>query len=143
VGTPEEVYFEPATPFVCEFIGRVNPVAMRRGDGGLGAGGWVPAGEPWHGHYPHATAYIRPEHLVIGAEGAPWQAQVRHVYLAGSIAHLDLDVSGVGTLEADVASEDLSRRNLAVGAQVSVTPARAVLFAGEADRWSWQAGAGV
>ena len=142
VGTPEEVYFEPATPFVCEFIGRVNRVAMRRGTGGLSAAGWVPRGEPWHGHYPHATAYIRPEHLEIGAQDAPWQAVVRHVYLAGSIAHLDLDVSGVGTLEADVASEDLARRNLAVGAQVSVSPARSVLFAGESARWSWQAGAG-
>ena len=39
VGTPEEIYQQPATPFVVEFIGKVNRLAAGIADGRLLAGG--------------------------------------------------------------------------------------------------------
>jgi sulfate transport system ATP-binding protein len=51
------------------------------------------------------------------------------VYLAGSIAHLDIHVAEIDqTLEVDVASEDLGRLGLVPGAALRVAPTRVVAF---------------
>nr|WP_255417727.1 TOBE-like domain-containing protein [Luteibacter sp. OK325] len=75
--------------------------------------------------------YVRPEHLSLSVpEGQPaWEARLRHVYLAGSIAHLDIYVADIDqTLEVDVASEDLGRGALTPGAVLRVAPTRLVTF---------------
>jgi sulfate/thiosulfate transport system ATP-binding protein len=149
VGTPEAIYQQPATPFVCEFIGKVNRFAMQRVAGHFAADGWTLEGDPWHGRFSQALAFVRPEQLrlEVPASQPAWDAQLRHVYLAGSIAHLDIYVASLGlSLEADVASEDLSRLGLHAGTALRVAPRSAVLFPlddqGEpisAERWTWQA----
>ena len=78
-----------------------------------------------------------------------WRARLRHVYLAGSVAHLDLEVAALEhPLEADIASEDLARMGLHAGAELYVSPSTAVIYqldrAGKpvaAARWLWRAGA--
>jgi sulfate transport system ATP-binding protein len=151
VGTPREIYQQPATPFVCEFIGKANKLALRREDDRYAAGGWTFAGDPWMGEHAQAIAYVRPEHLTLYATPLPgaWQARLRHVYSAGSVAHLDLDVPALDrSLEADIATEDLVRLGLQVGMGLHVSPSQAVIFPqgrdGQplaADRWLWRAGA--
>lgn len=94
---------------------------------------------------------MRPEHLALDASAAQpgWTARLRHVYPAGSIAHLELAVDAPEqTLEADVASEDLARLGLRAGMQLHVAPRSAVVFPQTqdgtpvpGDRWTWQAGA--
>jgi len=145
VGTPEAIYQDPATPFVCEFIGKVNRIPLVRTGGALAAAGWALDDDPWDGGQAQATAYVRPEHLAldVAATRPGWKAHLRHVYLAGSVAHLELDVSALGqTLEADVASEDLARLGLHAGGSLHVSPRRAVVFpAGSGgERRVWQAG---
>ena len=79
--------------------------------------------------------------------GLAWEARLRHIYLAGSVAHLDLYVASLDlSLEADVASEDLSRLGLQAGMELRVAPRGAVLFPLDrdgrplsAERWIWQA----
>jgi sulfate transport system ATP-binding protein len=140
VGTPEEIYQNPATPFVCEFIGKVNKVAVRREGGVLCAGRQALGTDPWAGRHADAVAYIRPEHLALSTATAAtgWRARLRHVYLAGSIAHLELDVEALGqVLEADLPSEELLRRGLQQGVLLDVQPRIATVFPlaadGEAD----------
>lgn len=139
VGTPEEIYQNPATPFVCEFIGKVNKVAVRREGGVLSAGRQALGTDPWAGRHADAVAYIRPEHLALSTATAAtgWRARLRHVYLAGSIAHLELDVEALGqVLEADLPSEELLRCGLQQGALLGVQPRIATVFPltdGEAD----------
>ncbi|WP_199099774.1 TOBE-like domain-containing protein [Dyella sp. ASV21] len=149
VDTPEVIYHQPATPFVCEFIGKVNKFGVRRHAGGLAAGAWVCEGDPWPERYNAAWAYVRPEQLRLAVPPAQpaWDAWLRHIYLAGSVAHLDLHVPSLDqSLEADVASEDLARLGLQAGMRLRVAPRSAVLFAQDAgghtverERWIWHA----
>ena len=148
IGTPGAVYQNPATPFVCEFIGKVNRIPLARGPRGLAAAGWTPGDDPWRGEPAQAVAYVRPEHLALDASATRngWAAQLRHVYLAGSVAHLALDVPALEQhLEADIASEDLARLGLRPGATLDVVPRRAVIFpsvatghVAGAERWVWE-----
>jgi sulfate/thiosulfate transport system ATP-binding protein len=131
VGTPEAIYHEPATPFVCEFVGRTNRIALQREGDTWTAGTWSTPAAAMGGRFTSAVAYVRPEHLALAVpEGQPaWQARLRHIYLAGSVAHLDIHVADIDqTLEVDVASEDLGRLALVQGAELRVAPVRFVAF---------------
>ncbi|HWG11529.1 MAG TPA: sulfate/molybdate ABC transporter ATP-binding protein [Rhodanobacteraceae bacterium] len=149
VDTPESVYHEAASPFVCEFIGSVNRVALSRNAQGFAAAEWGLGHAPWDDEVGQAFAYVRPQHLALDVSSGHrgWPAQLRHIYLAGSIAHLELDVPSLKQhLEADVASEDVSRLGLQMGMNLHVCPKRAIVFraAGEepvmSDRWVWNGG---
>ena len=77
IGTPQEVYDEPATPFALKFLGNVNAV---RGDDLRSAGD----GE---------VSFVRPHDVEIMNErnGAPVrEAVLKHVNAAGAIARLEL-----------------------------------------------------
>lgn len=131
VGTPQAIYHEPATPFVCEFIGRTNRVPLARLAQGWGAGAWSFAHDPWSGCYREGVAYVRPEHLDLSVPaGEPaWEASVRHAYPAGSVTHLDLHVAGIDQmLEADVASGDAGQPAWQPGMSLRVAPTRLVAF---------------
>jgi sulfate/thiosulfate transport system ATP-binding protein len=150
VGSPEAIYQQPATPFVCEFIGKVNKIPLTYADHRLSAGDWVLEGDPWNGRHANVVAYVRPEHLALVSTDSQsgWTARLRHVYLAGSVAHLELYVPSIDlTLEADVAGEDVAILGLQNGAELRVAPRNAIVFAlgesaGDAPaegRWVWQA----
>jgi len=150
VGTPEAIYQQPATPFVCEFIGKVNKLPLTLTNGRLGMGEWSVDGDPWNGRHANAVAYVRPEHLALNvpASQPAWIAQLRHIYLAGSVAHLELYVPSLDhTLEADIAGEDIAELGLQPGAQLRVAPRSAVVFAMDKSgedaavhgRWVWPA----
>jgi sulfate/thiosulfate transport system ATP-binding protein len=150
VGSPEAIYQQPATPFVCEFIGKVNKIPLTYTNGLLSAGDWVLEGDPWGGRSANVVAYVRPEHLSLVGADTPsgWAARLRHVYLAGSVAHLELYVASIDqTLEADIAGEDVAILGLQSGTELRVTPRNAIVFAldgpaGNAaaeGRWVWQA----
>ena len=78
-----------------------------------------------------------------------WIAQLRHIYLAGSVAHLELHVPLLDhTLEADIAGEDIAELGLRPGARLRVAPRSAVVFAMDKSgedaavlgRWVWPFG---
>jgi sulfate transport system ATP-binding protein len=151
VGTPETIYQHPATPFVCEFIGKANRIDLTRTDRGMTAAEWNLGEAPWGAGFEHALAYVRPEHLSlnVSTSGPGWPARLRHIYLAGSVAHLELDVPSLGRrMEAQIATEDLERLDLRMGASLRASPRRAIAFASHDakgattagdTRWIWQA----
>lgn len=87
VGTPREIYNRPATPFVAKFVGRSNLIPGKwEGDN------FIPAGSltSWHnaqiaevfhreGQYP-----VKPEHLLIAAEGEGVRAVIYEVEYQGT-----------------------------------------------------------
>ncbi|HZX32115.1 MAG TPA: sulfate ABC transporter ATP-binding protein [Rhodocyclaceae bacterium] len=82
IGSPDEVYSNPATPFVYQFLGNVN-VFHSRVHGGYAEVERHPSG---------ATAFVRPHDIDLSrgpAEGA-MEAQVQHVHPIGPVVRVEL-----------------------------------------------------
>jgi putative spermidine/putrescine transport system ATP-binding protein len=104
VGRGEDLYRQPADPFVAEFLGRVNRLQRDAAGGrGLMLGG-VELACP-AALQAHATLLVRPEDVQVhggaatilapAAHGAPWgQAQVRQRTFLGDRVHLHLSLAG-------------------------------------------------
>ncbi len=89
VGSPMELYNAPATPFVAGFIGGPK---MNLFEGKLAE------------EMRCRTYGIRPEHVLLGAEGR-WQGRVKHVEHLGADAIVHLDVAGLGALIARISGD--------------------------------------
>jgi sulfate transport system ATP-binding protein len=135
VGTPEEVYDRPATPFVYEFLGHVNrvPCSVARGRAKV----WhqefgVEEASPAVEQIGRGLAYVRPEDIEIvaraaGAEGT--RARVLHVSLLGPIARVELQMQGVAEpVEAEVPRARLRELELRAGSEVLVRARAARVF---------------
>lgn len=148
VDTPEAIYRHPATPFVSEFIGKTNRIALHADGKRLAAGGWALAdAPPWTLAEP-CFAYVRPEHFTLHVAEPPpragWPGQLQHIYMAGGVAHLDVHVEALGgNLEVDVFSDELRRLELSPGMDVHVCPGLATVFPEVAENprqwrsWMW------
>ena len=84
IGTPLEVYDQPATPFVMEFLGDVNRVTTPAANG-----------------QPGASTYVRPHDVAIsrqpqgdGATGM--EATVRALFIRGATVKVELQRTGNG-----------------------------------------------
>ncbi len=109
VGTPQEVYDRPASPFVYQFLGNVNVLPdPTLAQAGLPAN--PPAGVRTNGHI-----YVRPHDIevgrhVTGAPGIP--AIIRYIHTAGPQARLSLEqIQSREPIEAEVSRalvEDLN-----------------------------------
>ncbi|MBL9216697.1 MAG: sulfate ABC transporter ATP-binding protein [Opitutaceae bacterium] len=105
VGTPQEVYDRPASPFVYQFLGNVNvlPAAALAGAG---------AGRPDGG----GLVYVRPHDIEVvphaaGESGLP--AILRYIHAAGPQARLTLEqVVNRETVEAEISRAELDRLGL-------------------------------
>jgi ABC-type sugar transport system ATPase subunit len=90
VGSPMELYNHPATPFVAGFIGSPR---MNLFDGAIAQ----KAGCRTYG--------IRPEHVVLSAEGGTWHGKVRHVEHLGADALVHMDAEELGYLTARITGD--------------------------------------
>jgi len=106
IGTPQEVFDHPATPFVMNFLGSVN-IFHGRVEGGKALLGPLAVDYPDH---PGATAlpaagYARPHELEVARsadeQGGLW-ATVRHVHSAGAVVKLELADAEGRLLQVDV-----------------------------------------
>lgn len=132
VGSPDEIYQQPATPFVFEFIGKSNRLSVRIQNGRLHAGDQRFDADGLDGIADGSgVAYVRPEHLALTPTPleSGWRATLRHIYLAGSVAHVELDVPALGqTLEVELGGEESQRRSLQPGISVTVQPRHLTVF---------------
>jgi sulfate/thiosulfate transport system ATP-binding protein len=136
VGSPDEVYDNPATPFVYEFLGHVNrmPCTVARGRARV-----------WHQEFgvdsgPAGTvellgrgqAYVRPEDVEIvprapGVDGT--RAKVVHVSALGPIVRVELEVQGLGEpIEAELPRARYRELELRPGLEVLVRARAARVF---------------
>jgi len=127
IGTPEEIYNNPASAFVYEFIGHVNRIHGHVSEGWAVLNDWrVPVPEGLHGE-GKVVGYIRPHDLTLRPGEAGANATIRDVVRIGPLVRLEV-VHNAGTvLEAEVSAKELAD-GLAPGQRVSVSPGEIRIF---------------
>jgi putative spermidine/putrescine transport system ATP-binding protein len=125
IASPEELYNQPRTRFVAEFVGLTNRLEADV-DGAhatvLGARVPVLDGSVSSGK---GVALVRPESMVVGAEGDANATVVNRSFL-GPVSRVTCDVDGGGTVVAQLAGADAS--GMAPGDRVRVTVAPAPML---------------
>lgn len=118
VGTPQEVYDRPATPFVYQFLGNVNvlrapalAVALAR------------TGKPM-GDNPEGLIYVRPHDIELtphDAGGDGLSAVIRHIHAAGPHARVVLEqIQSREHVEVEISRSELSELDLHVNDLVRI-----------------------
>ncbi len=91
VGSPLEIYREPASPFVADFVGKVNVLPARVRSGVLQVG---QLRIPCDGPERDARIYLRPEDVLARpiAEGDPhvFDASIEKIDFLGSYCHVQV-----------------------------------------------------
>ncbi|CAM2193215.1 sulfate ABC transporter ATP-binding protein [Paraburkholderia sp. A1RI_3L] len=126
VGSPQEVYDHPRTPFVYEFLGAANRLRGSVDGGGFVAEGAVqPIGIDAAFEGP-AYAYVRPHDLVLYPQGAARAdgivVDVRRVVPLGGSVRVELAAREGSVLEAELDRETWRELRLAVGDGATVVP---------------------
>ncbi|MET7423129.1 ABC transporter ATP-binding protein [Dactylosporangium sp. NPDC005555] len=122
IGTPREVYHQPANAFVARFIGRSNVLSLpvtaadpNRVEVALPGGGHIASGAPdGHGLRVGDTALVsaRPEHIALAGPDDPGviRGRVTALEFTGMATHLTVDLGAAEGGEVTVAAVDVPDR---------------------------------
>src|SRR4051812_31344452 len=132
VGTPTEVFHNPASEFVMDFLGNVNVFHGRieNGQALLGNVALDYSGSQ-HAEGRRANVYVRPHELQIErlANGSPsMSASVSRINPAGSVAKINLQGVAGNDIQVDLPFEQFLELDLKLGEQVYVSPKRVRVF---------------
>jgi sulfate transport system ATP-binding protein len=133
IGTPEEVYDQPASPFVYNFLGNVNLFHGRVHQGRARLGPLaVEAPEHAEAQDEPATAYVRPYDIDVQRHrngGTTIEAVVRHVNAVGPVVRLELERHDTGDrIDAELTRERYQELALQTGEHVHVKPKKLQVF---------------
>jgi iron(III) transport system ATP-binding protein len=128
VGTPREIYEAPATPFVADFVGKINVLpAVAEGGGQFRVGAVsLRVARPDIAAGTAVKLYLRPEEIEVNAGGAlngnTLPATIAKVEFLGAfcMVGLTLDAAGAPTLVANVPRHDVDVGKMAAGQAVHV-----------------------
>lgn len=131
VGTPEDVYTHPASPFAYEFLGQVNRFACRIEPGkAIFPGGEISIAREISADASAAVAYVRPHDMEIfnGMVMSGIPATVRYISAAGPLAKIEVEVEDGNLLEVELSRPALHALNLKIGRAVYVRARKARVF---------------
>ena len=135
VGTPQEVWEHPASPFVYGFLGDVNLFKGRATGGQVQVGDWqIAAPEHAHALDAEAMAFVRPSDLTVApyAAGATsgLAARLDRALLIGPLARLELTPHDNPShiLEAHLPANEFRQLGVQEGDSVRVSPRKARVF---------------
>jgi sulfate transport system ATP-binding protein len=132
-GTPDQVYENPATPFVLNFLGNVNLFHGRisQGQGHL-------SGLPVHSNGfagaddTPAVAYVRSHDIEIdrsSLDSSSLKAEIKHILKLGPSVRISLAVEGnADFIEAELTRDVYQNLGLQKGEQVYVRPRQVRVF---------------
>jgi len=135
VGTPRQVFDEPASAFAMQFLGAVNVFHGRLENGRARFGG-IEVPHPSAGETASARLYARPHELEVHRHPVDggFPAAVLRVTPLGSAVRLELDAPAVGqTLSAELDVRRAESLRVEAGDVVWVAPRRLRVFEGEGD----------
>jgi iron(III) transport system ATP-binding protein len=133
VGTPLDIYREPASPFVADFVGKVNVLPARVASGELRFGTLA---IPCAGADREARVYLRPEDVLARpiADGDPhvFDASIEKIEFLGSYCHVRVASPALDAnkLTVYLSLNFLSEQSLAVGSplKLKLLPERIKVF---------------
>ena len=132
VGSPEAVYREPASPFVADFVGKVNVIPGRVRGGRLEAGSLSLAAD---GGDRDVRIYLRPEDVLARpiAEGDPhvFDATIEKIEFLGSYCHVHVASGALPQkLTVYLSLNYLAEQSLQVGSEMrlKLLPERVKVF---------------
>jgi sulfate transport system ATP-binding protein len=130
VGTPQDVYERPATPFVYGFLGAVNRFEARAEGGVLRIGAEPLMRDVFPLRSGAVQAYARPHELRIDTDRtAPGlAARVVRVLKFGAVSRVELVGPGGQHLDAELSREHAAVLDLQPGAEVRVQATQVGLF---------------
>ncbi len=125
IGTPEEIYDHPASPFVYDFLGNVNLFSGRIKDGAVVIGGTEFAAPENAGDTDtDAIAFVRPHDVRITREPGgqkTFPAVILRCNAAGPVANLELErVNDGGQFSAQLSKEEFQQLQPKAGEQVYI-----------------------
>jgi len=125
IGTPDEIYDRPASPFVYDFLGNVNLFSGRVKDGAVVIGETEFALTEKTGEVDTDTvAFVRPHDIRITREAGgqkTFPARVLRSNAAGPLANLDLErLDGGGAFTVQLSKEEFQVLQPKAGEQVFV-----------------------
>ncbi|NMG45636.1 sulfate ABC transporter ATP-binding protein [Aromatoleum toluvorans] len=127
IGSPDEVYSSPASPFVYQFLGNVNVFHSRL------HGAWAEVEREGEEPGSASIAFVRPHDIELDV--APLKggmtAGVLHVHRIGPVVRVELEHDGE-TIEVELTRERAASLDLSVGKTVWIKPRQAKVFAAEA-----------
>ena len=133
--TPDNVFHEPATEFVMNFLGSVNQFRGRFEQGKICIGRYRLESPELSCELcsdDHASVFVRPHELEITESPIEGQlslhAFVRGVHSAGARVRVELHTETKDTIYAEVTHEKKEALDLDVGASVFVTPRNLRIF---------------
>lgn len=119
VGTPEEVYAKPATPFVYRFIGDVNLFHSREH-------------AAWMSHHGDAVAYVRPHDIRIShvpQDNSYLSVEIRRVRPVGSTVRLEASAFGSSeVIEIELSRERFEDEPFSEGEKAFLRPRQMHVF---------------
>ena len=133
VGSPDEIWAHPASPFVCGFLGDVNVFHGRTQGGAVDIAGLAFKSPVDAGDGDGAVMYVRPHEFDVmrHAPGEPGiVAQLSRVTKVGSTARLELAQNDeTALIEAHLPAEHFDALGLSAGELVTLRPKQARVFA--------------
>jgi iron(III) transport system ATP-binding protein len=133
VGTPMEIYREPASPFVADFVGKVNAIPVRVSGGEMKFGALC---LPCDGADREAKIYLRPEDVlarpIAPGDAHVFDATIEKIEFLGSFCHVHVASPALGghKLTVYLSLNFLSEQSLQVGSSLplKLLPERIKVF---------------
>jgi len=133
IGTPQDVYDQPASPFVYQFLGNVNEFKGQIQGGKLISGDAnFAVGNLTHGTHETSVAFVRPHDIEVSREptvgGFP--ARISYLHVVGPTVRLELvrDIAEAPYIEAEISREQNHQLNLNEGDTVFIKPKQVRIF---------------
>lgn len=136
LGTPDEVYDRPASPFVYDFLGNVNLFRGRLHHGQFALGSaQIEAPEHLHVADTEAVGYVRPHHLAIEREKKNEDvipAKVIYIHAVGPVVYIEMKILDTEAfVEAEINKDEYKELRLQIGEKVFVRPKEVRVFVPE------------
>ena len=125
MGPPQDLYEQPATPFVTEFLGSVNVLKGQSNSGLASVGGGLQVPTVLSENDGPISVYVRPHDLDLSHErnGRPgWPGRVLRVTPLGAYVRLDVALADGTDVRVELSRERYAALNARIGETLYVTP---------------------